>query len=97
METLTKLTSLGVGRRSLNREGAKRGHGIQELVEIIEKCEPQNTRGKMMMMERLISEWDSILVSHPEIDKIISELCDGSITVREAIEILVSSIRDGGS
>jgi LAO/AO transport system kinase len=84
-----------------NREvvlvSAKEGHGIQELVEIIEKCEPQNTRGKMMMMERLISEWDSILVSHPEIDKIISELCDGSITVREAIEILVSSVRDGGS
>ena len=84
-----------------NREvvlvSAKKGHGIQELIEIIEKCEPQNTRGKMMMMERLISEWDSILVSHPEIDKIISELCDGSITVREAIEILVSSVRDGGS
>ena len=84
-----------------NREvvlvSAKEGHGIQELVEIIEKCEPQNTRGKMMMMERLISEWDSILVSHPEIDKITSELCDGSITVREAIEILVSSVRDGGS
>ena len=83
-----------------NREvvlvSAKEGHGIQELVEIIEKCEPQNTRGKMMMMERLISEWDSVLVSHPEIDNIISELCDGSITVRGAIEILVSSIRDGG-
>ena len=83
-----------------NREvvlvSAKEGNGIQELVEIIEKCEPQNTRGKMMMMERLISEWDSVLVSHPEIDNIISELCDGSITVREAIEILVSSIRDGG-
>ena len=83
-----------------NREvvlvSAKEGNGIQELVEIIEKCEPQNTRGKMMMMERLISEWDSILVSHPEIDNIISELCDGSITVREGIEILVSSIRDGG-
>ena len=84
-----------------NREvvlvSAKEGHGIQELVEIIEKCEPQNTRGKMMMMERLISEWDSILVSHPEIDKIISDLCDGSITFREAIEILVSSVGDGGS
>ena len=83
-----------------NREvvlvSAKEGNGIQELVEIIEKCEPQNTRGKMMMMERLISEWDSVLVSHPEIDNIISELCDGSITVRQAIEILVSSIRDGG-
>lgn len=84
-----------------NREvvlvSAKEGHGIQELVEIIERCEPQNARGKMMMRERLISEWDSVLVSHPEIDNIISELCDGSITLREAIEILVSSIRDGGS
>ena len=83
-----------------NREvvlvSAKEGNGIQELVEIIEKCEPQNTRGKMMMMERLISEWDSVLVSHPEIDNIISELCDGSITIRQAIEILVSSMRDGG-
>ena len=83
-----------------NREvvlvSAKEGHGIQELGEIIEKCEPQNTRGKMMMMERLISEWDAALVSHPEIDNIISELCDGSITVRQAIEILVSSMRDGG-
>ena len=83
-----------------NREvvlvSAKEGHGIQELVEIIEKCEPQNTRGKMMMMERLISEWDAALVSHPEIDNIISELCDGSITVGQAIEILVSSMRDGG-
>ena len=84
-----------------NREvvlvSAKEGNGIQELVEIIERCEPQNTRGRMMMRERLLSEWDSILVSHPEIDNIVSELCDGSITLREAIEILVSSIRDGGS
>ena len=76
---------------------AKEGNGIQELVEIIERCEPQNTRGRMMMRERLLSEWDSILVSHPEIDNIVSELCDGSITLREAIEALVSSIRDGGS
>lgn len=84
-----------------NREvvlvSAKEGYGIQELVEIIERCEPQNTRGRMMMRERLLSEWDSILVSHPEIDNIVSELCDGSITLREAIEALVSSIRDGGS
>ena len=84
-----------------NREvvlvSAKEGNGIQELVEIIERCEPQNTRGRMMMRERLLSEWDSILVSHPEIDNIVSELCDGSITLREAIEILVSTIRDGGS
>ena len=83
-----------------NREvvlvSAKEGDGIGELVDIIENSEPQTARGKMMMMERLISEWDSILVSHPEIDNITSELCDGSITIREAIGILVSSISDGG-
>ena len=83
-----------------NREvvlvSAKEGHGIRELIEIIENSEPQNTRDKMIAMERLISEWDSILVYHPEIDNIISELCDGSITVREAIIALASSIKDGG-
>ena len=83
-----------------NREvvlvSAKEGHGIRELIEIIENSEPQNTRDKMIAMERLISEWDSILVYHPEIDNIISELCDGSITVREAIIVLASSIKDGG-
>ena len=83
-----------------NREvvlvSAKEGHGIRELIEIIENSEPQNTRDKMIAMERLISEWDSILVYHPEIDNIISELCDGSITVREAIMVLASSIKDGG-
>jgi len=83
-----------------NREvvlvSAKEGRGIQELIEIIENSEPQNARDKMMAMERLISEWDSILVSHPEIDNIISELCDGSITVREAIIVLASSIKGGG-
>ncbi len=84
-----------------NREvvlvSAKEGHGIQELIEIIENSEPQNRLEKMMAMERLISEWDSILVSHPEIDNIIPKICDGSLTVREAIAILVSSIGDGGS
>jgi hypothetical protein len=46
----------------------------------------------MIMRERLISEWDSLLVTHPEIDEIISKLCIGSITVNEAIQILSSSI-----
>ena len=72
------------------------GSGIEDLIRIIENCEPQTERGKLMMMERLISEWDSVLVSHPEIDRIILELCDGSITIREAIGTLVSSIGEGG-
>ena len=84
-----------------NREvilvSAKEGNGIQDLLEILENCEPQNTREKMIAKERLISEWDSILVSHPEIDNIIAELCDGSITVKEAIGLLASSVNEGGS
>ncbi len=82
-----------------NREvvlvSAKERRGIQELIEIIENSKPQKTRDKMMAMERLISEWDSFLVSHPEIDNILLELCNGSITTKEAIEVLVSSIKDG--
>ena len=93
----SSLNLAGDDNREVVLVSAKEGNGIQELVEIIERCEPQNTRGRMMMRERLLSEWDSILVSHPEIDNIVSELCDGSITLREAIEALVSSIRDGGS
>ena len=84
-----------------NREvilvSAKEGHGIQDLLEILENCEPQNTREKMIAKERLITEWDSILVSHPEIDNIIVELCDGSITLKEAIVSLASSVSEGGS
>ncbi len=49
----------------------------------------------MIMREVLISEWDSLLVSHPEIDEIITKLCDSSITIDEAIKLLRTSIPNG--
>jgi len=73
---------------------ALEGVGIGDLVSTIEACEPHRGRNKVIMREMLISEWDSILVSHPEIDDIVAQLCDSSITIDEAIELLISTIDD---
>jgi len=48
------------------------------------------------MREMLISEWDSILLSHPEIDEVIRKLCDSSITIGDAINSLRKSSLKGG-
>ena len=45
--------------------------------------------------EMLISEWDSLLVSHPEIDQTIVKLSNNSITIEEAINSLMKSILHG--
>ena len=92
----SSLSLVGDDDREVVLVSATEGKGIQDLIDIIDNCKPQTKRGKMMMMERLISEWDSVLVSHSEIDKILTELSDGSITVSEAIGIVVSSIGNGG-
>ena len=74
---------------------ALEGEGIETLISAIESCETQSGRNEMIMREVLISEWDSLLVSHPEIDEIITKLCDSSITIDEAIKLLRTSIPNG--
>ena len=74
---------------------ALEGEGIEKLISTIESCETQSGRNEMIMREVLISEWDSLLVSHPEIDEIITKLCDSSITIDEAINLLRTSIPNG--
>jgi len=74
---------------------ALEGEGIEKLISAIESCETQSGRNEMIMREVLISEWDSMLVSHPEIDDIITKLCDSSITIDEAIKLLRTSIPNG--
>ena len=74
---------------------ALEGEGIEKLISAIESCETQSGRNEMIMREVLISEWDSLLVSHPEIDEIIRKLCDSSITIDEAIKLLRTSIPNG--
>ena len=92
-------TSLGLvddDNREVLLVSALEGTGIEDLITTIESCEPQVERNQMMMRERLISEWESLLVSHPEIDEILAKLCTGSITVSEAIQILSSSTGQSG-
>ena len=74
---------------------ALEGEGVEKLISAIESCETQSGRNEMIMREVLISEWDSLLVSHPEIDEIITKLCDSSITIDEAIKLLRTSIPNG--
>ncbi len=74
---------------------ALEGEGVEKLILAIESCETQSGRNEMIMREVLISEWDSLLVSHPEIDEIIRKLCDSSITIDEAIKLLRTSIPNG--
>ena len=75
---------------------ALEGSGIEELASTIDSCEPNSGRNEVIMREMLISEWDSILFSHPEIDEVIGKLCDSSITIDEAIESLRKPTHNSG-
>ena len=75
---------------------ALEGSGIENLASTIESCKPQSGRNEIIMREMLISEWDSVLLSHPEIDEVIGKLCDSSITINEAIETLRTPTHNGG-
>jgi len=75
---------------------ALEGAGIEELASTIDSCEPNSGRNEVIMREMLISEWDSILFSHPEIDEVIGKLCDSSITIDEAIESLRKPTHNSG-
>jgi len=75
---------------------ALEGSGIEKLASAIDSCEPNSGRNEVIMREMLISEWDSILLSHPEIDEVIRKLCDSSITIGDAINSLrKTSLKDG--
>ena len=67
---------------------ALEGSGIEKLASTIDSCEPNSDRNEVIMREMLISEWDSVLLSHPEIDEVIRKLCDSSITIGDAIDSL---------
>jgi len=72
------------------------GTGISELISDLDSCEPKSNRNTLRIRERLIANWNSTLLSHPEIESYLGKIGDGSITVDEAIEDIVCSlIRDG--
>ena len=81
--------------RHVHLVSAKNGSGIDSLVKDLDSCETDSSRQKLRMRERLITDWDSLLLSHPEIDSILEKLCDGSITIREAIDSVGSDLAKG--
>lgn len=74
---------------------ALEGLGIEKLASTIDSCEPNSGRNEVIMREMLISEWDSVLLSHPEIDEVIRKLCDSSITIGDAIDSLRKTSLNG--
>ena len=74
---------------------ALEGSGIEKLASTIDSCEPNSDRNEVIMREMLISEWDSVLLSHPEIDEVIRKLCDSSITIGDAIDSLRKTSLNG--
>ncbi len=72
--------------RKIHLVSALDGSGVAQLISDIESCEPDDIRKELRMRERILSIWGSLLLTHPEIDSNIAKLCDGSITVNEAIQ-----------
>lgn len=87
--------SLGLSeneKRQVHLVSAKEGKGIADLIEAIESCEIDESRRKIRMREMLISNWDSLLLNHSQIDLYMEKLCRGSITINDAINSMITTI-----
>ena len=72
------------------------GSGVKPLIIDLESSQPNSTRVVLRNRERLITSWDSVLLSHPEIESHMEKLCGGTITVDEAIKSMGSTTDFGG-
>ena len=82
--------------REVHLVSAMNDIGIDRLMEEIKSFKPNDDRNKLRMTERLRSMWDSKLVFHNQIEHIIQQLCDGSLTLTEAIAQVGQSTDFGG-
>ena len=84
--------SLGLSeneKRQVHLVSAQEGKGIADLIATIESCEVDESRRKIRMREMLISNWDSLLLNHSQIDIYLEKLCRGSITINDAIDSMI--------
>ena len=72
------------------------GTGVEGLIAELEAFQPSKKKVGLRQLERLIANWNSLLLTHPQIDSQIENLCDGSITIREAITSMGTSMDFGG-
>ena len=71
---------------------AHSGMGVEELVEELKNTTTSSERERLRVRERLISAWDSALLTSPELEDVLQALEKGSITLLDAVD----SIRKGG-
>ena len=72
------------------------GTGVEGLIAELEALQPSKKKIGLRQLERLIANWNSLLLTHPQIDSHIENLCEGSITIREAITSMGTSMDFGG-
>ena len=65
---------------------AHSGEGVEDLVDQLSNTTTSADRERLRVSERLISAWDSALLSSPQLDDILQALEKGSITLQEAVD-----------
>ncbi len=91
--------AMGMGGSSdvkVHLVSAIEGTGIPELISDLDSFEPKSNRNTLRIRERLIANWNSTLLSHPNVESHLGKIGDGSITVDEAIRDIMCSLTGDG-
>ena len=67
---------------------AHSGEGIEEMVDALTNTTTSPDRERLRVRERLISAWDSTLLTSNELENTLQELEKGSITLQEAVDCI---------
>ena len=67
---------------------AQKNEGVEEMMNLVENCHTPDWRERIKLKERLISLWDSRLLSSPEFNRIIGDIQTGSISLDDALDEL---------
>ena len=80
---------------SLNNEhpnvllaSAHKGDGISEIIDELDLLKSSPNRNRMRIRERLISAWDSVLLSSNSLEEVISDIEVGKISLSQAVEMI---------
>lgn len=65
---------------------AHSGEGVEAMVDALAQTSTSADRKRLRARERLISAWDSALLTASELDSTLADLEAGSITLRQAVE-----------
>lgn len=65
---------------------AHSGDGVEAMIDALAQTTTSADRERLRVRERLISAWDSALLTTADLDETLAELEAGSITLRQAVE-----------